>query len=255
MKTKLTGLFAVALLAGCSSSKREAEVWTPKPRVEWSHINAAPPTTVRDGYTILTGGPTKGLFPANMGVTRVSLETDPKESATVGPHLYADPRNEFLHWNNTFDDQMAVSEVFPIAQRDLGGREADPRQILAAFRGLHARLGLLYAVNELSEDETEMFGTLYNTDDGTPIAVIHAQAVSVEPSKEKADKADKKHPDLWETDSRALVRARFADEVHTCIRDLIAADEPALVEAPTGWTPAGPIRPVEWPPRHLRTAP
>lgn len=254
MKRSLLGLI-LTLSAGCYSTKKEPEVWTPKPRVEWTHLAAPAPALVQNGYSILTGGRTKGLFPANMGVTRVSLASGEEESSATEPRLYADPRNEFLQWNTAFDDQMAVSEVFPIAQRDLGGREADPAQILAAFRGLHARLGLLYAVNELSETETEMFGTLYDTTTGAPVAVIHSRAASIAPDPNDEKARDKKRPDLWKTDSRALVRAKFADHVHTCIRDLIAADEPALVEAPTGWTPAGPIRPVEWPPRHLRTAP
>lgn len=191
-----------------------------------------------------------GLFPANMSVTRVSLESDEEQEFSTQPRLYADPRNEFLQWNTAFDDQMAVSEVFPIDQRDLGGGEADPNQILAAFRALHARIGLVYAVNELSETESEMFGILYDNDAAEPIAAIHAQAVSVEPPKDENEKGEP--TDLWETDSRALVRAKFARQVHACVRELIQKDQPAVVETPTGWTPAGPIRPVEWPPRHPR---
>lgn len=252
---KRTLLILILVSTGCRSSKKEEVVWTPKARVDWKNVAADAAPGVENGYQILTGGRTKGLFPANMGVTRVSLETDAEAQSSVEPYLFADPRNEFLQWNTTFDDQMAVSEVFPIAQRDLGGRDAEPSQILAAFRGLHARLGLLYAVNELSDSETEMFGTLFDTQSGKPVAVIHSQAVSVIPDEKSDDKKDAKKIDPWKTDSRALVRAKFAKQVHTCIRDLIAADEPALVEAPSGWTPAGPIRPVEWPPRHLRTAP
>lgn len=254
---KRTGpvIVSLSMFWGCASSKKEEVVWTPKPRVEWNAIAAAPTPTINDGYKILTSGRTKGLFPANIAVTRVSLEPAADTPETTEPYLFADPRNEFLHWNTVFDDQMAVSEVFPIAQRDLGGRDADPQQILAAFRGLHARLGLLYAVNELSDSQTEMFGTLYDTQSGSALAVIHAQAVSIEPTKEELEQHDEERPDLWKTDSRALVRTKFAKQVHTCVRDLIAADEPALVEAPSGWTPAGPIRPVEWPPRHLRTVP
>ncbi len=243
---------AVVSLCGCHAPKQEAPLWTAKPRVEWSHLASQPVAEVRNEYRILGGGPTQGLFPANLAVTRVSLETVKEDGDTLQPLLFADPRNEFLQWNSALDDQMAVSEVFPIAQRDLGGREADPAQILAAFRGLHARLGLLYAVNEMSPDETEMFGTLYDTATAEPIAAIHAQAVSVQPPTDEDEK--QKAVNLWETDSRALVRAKFARLVHTCVRELIRNDAAPVIETPTGWTPAGPIRPVEWPPRHLRTA-
>jgi len=255
MKRSTSAIALCFVFSGCYAPKKEKAVWTPKPHVEWSQIGASAASEVRNGYRVTTGSRTKGLFPANMGVTRVSLEPLEENVDSIEPYLYADPRNEFLQWNTAFDDQMAVSEVFPIAQRDLGGRDADPQQILAAFRGLHARLGLLYAVNELSESETEMFGALYDTQTAQTVGVIHAQAVSVEPPKDAEEKKDKNPPDLWKTDSRALVRSKFAKLVHGCIRDLISSDEPAVVEAPTGWTPAGPIRPVEWPPRHLRTAP
>jgi len=236
--------------AGCSTPPPEV-AWTAKPRVEWSDITTQPVADLNNSFQVLTSRPTVGLFPANMSVTRVSLESAEDEKPSTEPRLYADPRNEFLQWNTAFDDQMAVSEVFPIDQRDLGGGEADPIQILAAFRALRARIGLIYAVNELSETESEMFGALFDNAEAEPIAAIHAQAVSLE-SPEEAEKRDKP-ADLWKTDSRALVRAKFAKLVHACIRELIRKDQPAVIETPTGWVPAGPVRPVEWPPRHLRS--
>jgi len=145
---------------------------------------------------------------------------------------------------------MAISEVFPIRGRDLGGGEADPEQILAAFTALHARLGLIYAMNELSRTESEMFGVLYDTKSAQPIASFHVQAVSVLPPE---NERCREPVDLWETDSRALVRARFERLVHTCIRELILQDEPETVEPPKGWTPASPTLPAEWPPRRFRT--
>jgi hypothetical protein len=243
----IASIAALASSAGCNAPKHEAQ-WTPKPPVQWSDITTRPVAGLSNEYRILTTQPTMGLFPANMAVTRVSLEADEKQGVTPQPKLYADPRNEFLQWNTTFDDQMAVSEAFPIDQRDLGGGEADPVQILAAFRALHARIGMIYAVNELSETESEMFGALFDNASAEPVAVIHAQAVSVEPPKDEEKKGEPK--DLWETDSRALVRAKFAKLTHACVRELIRKDQPAVIEAPTGWTPAGPVRPVEWPPRH-----
>lgn len=244
----IVGGVAIASSAGCYSPPREV-AWTPRPRVEWSAVTTRPVAGLNNSFRVLTTQPTLGLFPANMSVTRVSLETEEEQGPSLEPRLYADPRNEFLQWNTAFDDQMAVSEVFPIDQRDLGGGEADPAQILAAFRALHARIGLIYAVNELSETESEMFGALFDNAAAEPIAAIHAQAVSVKPPEGDENKGGP--ADLWETDSRALVRAKFAKLVHACLRELIHEDQPAVIETPTGWTPAGPVRPVEWPPRHL----
>ncbi len=250
-KVELTAA-ACALMFFCNCAHKQAPVWIQKPQVNWAHVSTRPVEPVRDGYHILAAHPTSGLFPASMAVTRVAIEDDRDPYQMMRPVLAADPRNEFLQWNSALDDQMAIGEVFPIVERDLGGGEADPGQIMAAFQALHARLGLMYAVNELSETETEMFGVVYDTTLAQPVASLHAQARSVFPSEQ--DEEEGKEPiDLWETDSHALVRAEFERLLHDCIREMILRDEPAAVKAPTGWTPALPIRPVEWPPRRFRT--
>ena len=219
-------------------------MWTPQPQVRWSDIETQPVEQVRDGYSILETEVTQGLFPASIAVTRVAVRSDDGPAYQRQRQLLRDPRNEFLRWNAAFDDQMAVGEVFPIDQRDLGGADGAPEQILAAFHALHARIGFVYAVNELSESETEMIGVLYDVNAAEPIASLRARAVSVLPLEEDEEPAD-----LWETDSRALVRAKFERYVYDCIRELISRDEPPAVERSTGWIPAGPVRPVEWPPR------
>jgi hypothetical protein len=249
LRAALTCAVVPLACAGCAQSqKAKTEVWTPKPRVEWEQLGVPPGSGTENAFRILTAG-TSGLFPANAAVTRVALTADEVgDGETQEPHLYADPRNEFLQWNSVFDDQMAVSEVFPIDQRDLGGGAADPIQILAAFRGLHARLGLIYAVNELSPSQSEMFGVLYSVDETKPLATIHARAESLPLPEEAEEPEDPYH--LWKTDSRALVRGQFAELAHACVRQLIQHDQPVRTDAPEGWTPAGPIQPVDWPPRH-----
>ena len=242
-----TVVFALTFMLGCAS--KQADVWTPPPRVSWDDISTRPVPPIADEYKILLPEPTKGLFPCNIAVSRVAVDVAEDGGATLVRRLIREPQNEFLAWNSAFDDQMAVSEVFPIAQRDLGGAEVDPRQIVAANRALNAKFALVYAMNELSETESEMIGALYNTDEVEPIAAFHARAESVEPQE---DEQDDKQVDLWETDSKALAREKFERIVYACVRELIRRDKPALIEAPSGWTPAGPIRPVEWPPRQYR---
>lgn len=232
-------------LSGCASSRPQNEGgWIPKPRVTWSEIAPAPIVPAAQGFKLLTTEPTQGLFPASIGVTRVAFAENSKVGESHRLCLLRDPRNEFLQWNDAFDDQMPVGEVFPIDQRNLAGAEAHPTLILEAFRTLHARIGFVYAVNELSKNETEMIGALYDVASGKPLASIHAHAASV-PTPEDDTEAN----DLWETDSRALVRAAFAGHVYQCIRTLIALDQSAAQESPEGWTPEGPIWPVEWPPK------
>lgn len=241
------GLLAIAV-TGCASSK-EVDAWTPTPIAQWRHITVGVAPEVENGYRITIDDPIEGLFPASLGVTRVGLIAEEEDSRIVRPRLVTDPRNEFLQWNASLDDQMAVSEVFPIAERDLGGGEAEPEQILAAFRALHATLSMVYAVNELSEDRTEIIAVLHENSTGRRIAAMHAMATSI-PLPEDYDEKDP--VDLWKYDSRALARAELEKHLRACMRELIARNVPTKVDVPAGWKPEGPLRPVEWPPRFYR---
>lgn len=243
-------LIGIGLLNGCSPSKTKQEVWTAKPQVIWADLCNTNVQWHHNSYTLLTNGPTKGLFPAEIAVTRVAREQDENNPAITRRRLLRDPQNEFLQWNKTLDDQMAISAVFPIAERDLGGAEPGPDHINAAMRALQADLGLIYAFNEISESKSEMFGALYDTSLGWPVAVIHASAETVNPPEGDDPENQEAHEELtaWETDSRALTRHKFDRLVYACVRELIMRDQPADVSAPEGWVPVGPIMPVQWPP-------
>ncbi len=260
MKTKTISTAVVLLLivGSCCRTKKPVEEWTMRPVALWTAVSTAPIHPVRNGYRILVPQPTEGIFPATLAITAVAIE-DPAlgehEDGDAGagditvagePYLPPHPKNEFLDWNSALDNLMAVSEVFPIVSRDLGGGTAEPEQILAAFRALHGKLGVIYAANELSRTQTEMFGVLYHVDSGDRLASLHAEAWSENPDPNTPG-------DLWVNDSRAIARVRFAEILHACIRDLILNDKPAQIETPTGWTPTGPVRPVEWPPRSFGT--
>jgi hypothetical protein len=249
----IAAVCAVSLTAACRA-KASVRPWTAKPTVPWDYVATQSFEPVQNGFHVLIPQPTRGLFPAAMAVSRVAFETpsgdlygynDPR-IAESPRRLCADPRNEFLQWNRAFDSLMAVSEVFPIVERDLGGGPAEPAQILAAFRALHAKIGLIYGVNEITADKAEMFGVLYEVESGRGLAALHAQAESLIPFVERVEGSEF---DLWETDARAIVRTRFEKLLFACLRELIIHDEPERIDAPEGWTPAGPIMPVEWPPR------
>ncbi len=246
-----TALGSVIVLTGGCAQPKGVEVWQPKPMVHWQDLSSGPILPVRDEFRIMPGKPRGGLFPGSLAVTRVSIEKTGDPDRPLVPRLTTDPRNEFLQWNSALDDQFAVGEVFPISGKDLGGGAAEPDQILAAFVALHARLGLVYAVNELSETETEMLGVLYDAENRSTLAVLHAYSVSVVPP-EVVEKS-KEPIDMWETESRALVRAKFESILHGCIHELIQRDRPATVVTPVGWKPKAPVRPVVWPPRKVKS--
>jgi len=142
------------------------------------------------------------------------------------------------------DDQMAISEVFPVRQRDMGGAPATPENIVSAMHALGASLGLIYAVNEPAENRTEMFGILYETSSLKQLATFRTEAEGINPD----DNNEKTSKEIWRTDSRAIAQRQFEVQLRSCMREMIDRDQPAEVEAPEGWVPENPIRSVVWPP-------
>lgn len=242
----------VVMAASCAStSSRKPTALPGLPPVSWSALGTVPTPPPHNSYRLLSDGPTHALFPAAVGVTRVASEdwaprADSDRRVVVVSDsltLSRDPRNEFLQWNSAFDHLKGVSEVFPLAQRDLGGAAVETPHVLAAMRTLRARVGLIYAVNELSESRCEMFGVLYDTHASQPLAVLHAVADTVIP----ADGRSAQQADLWRNDSRVRVRTRFAELATEVMRELILRDQSAGVEPTTGWTPAPLFVPTDAP--------
>lgn len=251
IRVPLTIVSALAAAAGTGCTQPKEQPWVPQPRVARDHLCTTPLAFPEDGFTLVSDLPSNGRFPSALAVSRVAVRGDVSGGHQPGAYIPSKPRNEYLQWNAAFDDQMALSEVFPIAQRDLGGGPAAPDQIVAACHALHARLALVYGINELSPTEAEMIGVLYETENAKPVATFHAFAKSVPPGPDQKPE----QLDLWTHDARALVRQRFEQHVYDCVRTLIRQDTPTTEEVPAGWVPAAPIRAVEWPPRPFRTQP
>lgn len=233
---------ALTVVAGCAEKRPAA--WTPAPRVVWGEIANQPVPTPVEGYLVSDKKPTAGLFPASLAVARVAVAEDATQVLGVRPILFADPRNEFLQWNLAVCDQMAVSEIFPIGPSSVGGSPVNPEQVLASFRALGARLGLVYAVNELSPTETELLGILYDVEGAQPVATMHSHAVSKVPEEQ----LEKEDLDRWENDSKALARRDFEKSVRASIHELILHDEPPTGALKAGWDAANQRRTAVWPP-------
>lgn len=245
------GFLAALAVAVTGCAHKPVHVWTPAPRVMWGDIAIQPVPTPVNGFVVADRNPTPGLFPASLAVARVAVAEDAAHVLGARPILFSDPHNEFLQWNLAVSDQMAVSEVFPIGASSVGGGPVDPAGVLATFRALHARLGLVYAVNQLTEDETEIIGVLYDVEAAQPIAAIHAKAASVVAEQE----IEEENLDRWKNDSRALARQRFEKSVRACIRELILHDDPPTTVIQAGWNGPSRRRSVVWPPPLKRKRP
>lgn len=238
--TALTPVACLLACIGCAAQQKNG--WEQTPRVEWNQVGGKTNEPKSTGYHVLSPSTTQGIFPANIGVTRVTMEQIDELSPATPPHLVTNPRNESLLWNAAMDDQMAISEVFPVRQRDMGGAPATPENIVSAMHALGASLGLIYAVNEVADNRTEMFGMLYETSTLKPLATFRTEAEELAP--DQVEKPD----EIWRTDSRAIAQRQFEAQLRSCMREMIDRDNPAEVEAPEGWVPENPIRTVVWPP-------
>lgn len=247
-------IILVFLSSGCATSApaRRKEPWIPPPRVDWKQIATTQVAPVENGFRILDDNGTQGRFPCAMSVSRLAPDgNDPSDPrATTLP---ATPHNEFLIWNNMFDNLPAISEAFPIVERNLGEYPTDPALIVSAARAFHAGLSLVYAVNQPREDQFEMLGVVHDTETGKPIAVLHALTTSR--PRPQGQHASHDNVDAWEHEARALARTQFKKAAVDCLRELIARDVPQKVDAPEGWKPEGPIAPVVWPPRYFQFHP
>ncbi|MCG3131332.1 MAG: hypothetical protein FLDDKLPJ_02122 [Phycisphaerae bacterium] len=240
-------LLITLALSGCASTPRETP-WVAPPRVAWDDLTPSPVPVVRDGYRILDEAPTHGRFPCAMSVSRMASEV--LDADQDGPLVVpATPHNEFLIWNNLFDNLPAVSEAFPVVERNLGERPADAALVLSAARAFHAGVSMIYAVNAVAQDRYEMLGVLHDAATGQPIAVLHAEGERA-PRPEDYE-TTYNNVDAWDYEARALARRKFKKLAVACLRDLIANDVPQKTKAPEGWVPDRPLAPVHWPPRYF----
>lgn len=233
----------LSIIPGCAP--KAEELWVQQPQVHWDDLAAAPVSAVDGRYVILEPGPSQGRFPCSVAVSRVSVQDEGDGSRTR--QVPVTPQNEFLIWNSAFDELWAVGEVFPVAQRALGGGQAEPRLIVSASRAFGATLSLIYGFNEVSPTRCELLGVLHESETARPIAIIHAAAESV--PRPEDEKPAPNNVDAWEHEARALARSRFRELMIQCMLELIARDTPVRENVPEGWTPVYPTRPMEWPPR------
>lgn len=232
--------------SGCATqSASRKQLWKAPPRIEWHQLTTQPVSPVENDYRILDDAQTQGRFPCAMSVSRMAVSESevPGAPALILP---ATPHNEFLIWNNMFDNLPAISEAFPVVERNLGEYPADPALIVSTARAFHAGLCLIYAANQPEENRFEMMGVVHDTDSGRPIAVIHASTMSRPRSRH--EKKVRNNVDAWEREARALTRAEFRKKAVLCLRELIARDVPRKVDAPEGWRHEFPVPPIVWPP-------
>ncbi len=239
-------LLVIACLSPPGCAPKTVEVWAPPLQVRWDDVTSATITPAGDQYAILESNASEGRFPCSIAVSRIAIEAD-EEAGQRRRVVPVTPHNEFLIWNSSFDDLWLISEVFPIAQRALGGAAVEARLIVDAAYTFDARMSLIYGFNVVSPTRCEMLGVLHESSTGAPIAAIHASAESI-PRLEK-DKPAKHNLDAWEHEARALVRAKFEKLMIDCMRELIARDTAVQIDVPEGWTPIRPMYPLEWPPR------
>ena len=246
--TLAVGLVALGTTV-CGCAPKPVDIWRQPAQVRWDDVAGMNVPPVYDGYAVLDQQKSQGRFPCAVAVSRVAIAWD-QHTGQRQRMVPVTPHNEFLIWNSAFDDLWQISEVFPIAQRALGGAPVEPKLLVDVAHKFHGQLSLIYGFNVVSPQRTEMLGVLHESASGEPVAVIHASAESViRPDKQAKVK---NNLDAWRYDARALTRARFETLMVDCMRELIARDTPSKIDVPEGWTPVRPNFPILWPPQSPR---
>ncbi|HUU83599.1 MAG TPA: hypothetical protein VM243_08855 [Phycisphaerae bacterium] len=239
-------LVALTLAGGCSRSRGKA-VCAFHPSIGWDDVATERVQPVEDGFVNLAPGGTDGLFPASIAVARITVGESEGEGAGGAVVLDMTPANDFLSWNTRFDNLRYISEVFPLNWHDLGENDPSAGQIVSAAAELAAGLCLVYGRGDVSENEAEVRGLLYQARTGRPLAAIHARAAVPEPGTidrpPEYVRGDHRH-----CDPRYLADVRFERLVLDCVRQLREGDRPVIVEPPEGWTPREPTELRVWPP-------
>jgi len=232
--------------AGCEKEKAEVKFLATDPVLQWANLELSGATTPDDAYALLLEGPTTGLFPAAVAVARVEACYVEDADTRTELEIKAEPEVELLPWNSLLDDQRVVSGVFPVKPIVLEGEDVTVGHLLTVASEMKASLCLIYATAELSENESEVRGALYDTENRRPLATLHARAriddldVALRELPEPAPFI----PDYFHAakdpryhDPPGMAIYKFQTAVRTCIIALRRNDTP-LENLPTeGWAP------------------
>ena len=253
----LAGTAVWLTAGGCEKQEDEVEFLATDPVVQWQNLELPEATAPEDAYVLLVEEATTGLFPAAVAVARVRARyVDDADSAT-GLELQDEPEVELLPWNSLLDDQRVVSGAFPIMPIVLEGADVTVGHLLTAADEMEATVCLVYATAELSENESEVRGALYDTRNRCPLAVLHARA-RIDDLGEALDELPAPAPFVPDY-FHAAKDPRYHDppgmaiyKFETAVRDCIIAlrkNDISLENLPTdGWVPQQPPHATPWPP-------
>jgi hypothetical protein len=242
----VVGLFLAGCVGGCAAPSESTFAPTAYP-VSWRDLNERGDATAQDGYKLLAGGPTVGVFPGSLAVARVAAVAEPAASDHL--RLDMEPPVDFLSWNSIFDDFRSISEVFPLNEKGLDGDKVITANLLTSAAAMDAALLLVYTEVRPSMQECELRGVLYDVEALRPLAAVHATAHVHDPiTAGSTDPDDELPARREELDPRLSAVRIFQARLRECMVALMDNDRPGPRVAPEGWVPNSPLEPLLWPP-------
>ncbi|GJM24193.1 MAG: hypothetical protein DHS20C16_06080 [Phycisphaerae bacterium] len=236
------GLILLAV-GGCAQHSHDVYSTSAEP-AGWSDLSPGASVTSDEGYRLLVPQATEGLFPASISVARIA-----QSSYNGGQLVLAmKPEVDFLAWNSVFDDFRAVSEVFPLNEKDLDGGEVSAENLMTASEALEAGLMLLYTESRGGYDRCSLSGVLYDVRSRQALAAIHANSLISDPVSPDERKARTASADTREDrDPRLVAVDAFESHVRDCLRRLMTKDKSKNVGPIEGWIPTYTVEPLIWP--------
>lgn len=205
------------------------------PVVVWQELVNGTVVPAVNGHHRLAPGGTDGVFPASLSLCRVGIDNTSPPGRQL--RLALKPPHDLLPWNSVFDALLPISEVFPLAERDMQELEPTVARILEASAGLGADLLLIYSVpTHTSESAAEVKGVLFDVAHGRMLATIHASAEVFDPELVEPPPLHVEG-DLSHVDPLVLAERSFEQRMIDCLLDLMIHDRPVNRSVPPGWTP------------------
>ena len=249
---------ALACIGTGCEKRAEVEFSATDPVLDWPNLDLPDTLDLEDDYTLLVTEPTTGLFPAAVAVARVRADYLGDDPEATRLKMNTEPEAELLPWNSLLDDQRAVSSVFPVKPIALQGEDVTVKHLLRTASAMRASLCLVYATADLSENESEVRGALFDTEDLRPLAVLHARARIDDLDTALAELPEPApwNPEYFHAakdpryhDPPGMAIYKFESMVRKCVVTLREGDTPFENLPTDGWVPERPPDALLWPPQ------
>ncbi len=230
-------LWPVVLIAGCQHHDDKYRVTEDEEivSIRSADLGVSNKTPSRVGATLLNTDTTVGRFPAGICVVRVeALQSGVDRQRDL--RISRLPAQHAVYWNLLFDDLPSIREVVFLGNPGLDPRGYRWPELLKSAARHECGLCILYAEQEVTDADAELYGVLWDTNTMQALASFRIPVIL------PVDFVVSEQEDVDAEEARlALSEARFRAEqdlrhtVRDTLWDLSKRDGAILTTQPNPW--------------------